>query len=353
MKVRIVCYEDVDTWILGKFAKKMQTELTLLGVDVDIAKTADPKADINHHIIYLDYKVQQGTPKDTLMITHINALQKLTMLKKQLEVARLGICMSLETMQNLIESGIPKERLYFINPAHDAIIKPRPLVLGITSATYEDGRKKEDILIDLCAKLSPNDFMFKIMGRGWQKIVDTLQAKGFRVEYYSQFDYDTYVNLVPTFDYYLYFGWDEGSMGFVDALAAGAQTIVTPQGFHLDAPSGVSYPVKNFQEAAAALQKIGAERRSRIDLVKDWTWKRYAEEHLKVWTAMLANESLTPLLTEKIAEVRPAGSTRKKASKLATQSSYLTKSLTYKTWLWNISPSFVKVAYKKAQKNKG
>jgi len=56
----------------------------------------------------------------------------------------------------------------------------------------------------------------------------------FEVEYHENFDYEVYKELIPTLDYYLYVGKDEGQMGFIDALAAGIPTIVTPQGFHLD-----------------------------------------------------------------------------------------------------------------------
>jgi hypothetical protein len=51
MKVNIVCYEDIDLWILGKFAKKLDEELTKKSIDTSISKHADPQADINHHII--------------------------------------------------------------------------------------------------------------------------------------------------------------------------------------------------------------------------------------------------------------------------------------------------------------
>ena len=43
MRVRIVCYEDVDSWILGKFALKMREELAHLSVLCDIAKTPDSR----------------------------------------------------------------------------------------------------------------------------------------------------------------------------------------------------------------------------------------------------------------------------------------------------------------------
>lgn len=81
MRVRIVCYEDPDFWILGKFAKKMSEHLNVLGVNNDIANVPDPNADINHHIIFSDYDGKINNC-DTLMITHVDNIDKLNNLKK-------------------------------------------------------------------------------------------------------------------------------------------------------------------------------------------------------------------------------------------------------------------------------
>jgi hypothetical protein len=71
MKVRIVCYEDPDLWILGKFAKNLKINLQKLGHDAEIVNVPDPLADINHHIIFNDYNGKKNLV-DTLMITHID-----------------------------------------------------------------------------------------------------------------------------------------------------------------------------------------------------------------------------------------------------------------------------------------
>ena len=60
MNVRIVCYEDVDAWILGKFALRLCENLILQGVQADISKAPDNSADINHHIIYLVLRWQEN-----------------------------------------------------------------------------------------------------------------------------------------------------------------------------------------------------------------------------------------------------------------------------------------------------
>lgn len=289
MRVRIVCYEDVGSWVLGKFARKLAEELALLGVSVDIAKTADPAADINHHIIYLDYKGNVGG-LDTLMVTHIDMAGKLVLLKRQLASASAAICMSSDTMRVLAGFGLPGEKLCYILPAHDGEIAPRPHLVGITTRLYPDGRKREDMLVRLCERISPAEFAFSIMGDGWDEVVATLRQKGFSVEYAAQFDRERYQRMISSLDYYLYLGQDEGSMGFIDALAAGIPTIVTPQGYHVDALNGLSYPFDDDRELLAAFELIAHKKRSLIRSVATWTWKDYAVKHLEVWQYLLNQE---------------------------------------------------------------
>src|SRR5512141_2146059 len=117
MKVRIVCYEDVHAWILGKFALRLNDNLLRMGVKSDISKVPDPQADINHHIIYYNYDGNKTTT-ETVMITHIDTAVKIELLRMQLSNAAMGICMSMDTVRQLAAVGLPRERLCFINPAH-------------------------------------------------------------------------------------------------------------------------------------------------------------------------------------------------------------------------------------------
>jgi hypothetical protein len=292
MRVRIISYEDVNGWILGKFALKMQEELTKLGVSCDIDNVPDPTADINHHIIYLDYDHESPSKADSLMITHIDNLDKLNLLKAQLQVARLGVCMSRETMNSLLQAGVPKERLCFINPAHDNVIKPRPLKVGLTCKVQDDGRKREALLVEISQEISPDDFCFEIMGSGWDTVVAKLRQNGFQVSYTPEFIYDKYVQLIPTLDYYLYMGQDEGQMGFVDAASAGVKTIVTAQGYHLDALEGLGLPFNSPKELKKIFKTIAAERRAVVNSVADWTWDNYALKHLDVWRHLLGDKDV-------------------------------------------------------------
>lgn len=289
MRVRIVSYEDINAWILGKFARRLCEELLKSGVNADIANVPDHTADINHHIIYLGYKYTDASPVDTLMITHIDDVRKLDLLKEQMHHAKAGICMSRSMMLELSSTGIPANKLLYINPAHDNVMKPRKLVIGITSKVQPDGCKREHIVQELFNHISPDTFSLSIMGSGWDKIVEDIRSNGFTVNYFEEFDYEKYVSLVPTFDYYLYTGQDEGSMGFIDALAAGVKTIVTPQGYHLDAPGGIVHAFNELDELLEIFKKIELEKKALENAVGFWTWKDYALKHVEVWNYLLNN----------------------------------------------------------------
>jgi glycosyltransferase involved in cell wall biosynthesis len=288
MKVRIVCYEDVDRWILGKFALRLCNELNLMSIEADISKKPDPTADINHHIIYYDYNGEK-TKNDTLMITHIDSIGKLHLLKKQLKSAEMGICMSSDTMQKMIAAGLSQEKLCYINPANDDILSIKKINIGITSKIHEDRRKNENTLVKLSKLIDPKIFRFTIMGSGWKEIIENLKKSGFEVEYYDDFDIKVYRRIVPSFDYFFYFSFDEGSMGFIDALKCGVPTIVTPQGYHLDAKDGITFPIKDFDDIVRTFNFIAENKSKLIRSVETWTWKNYTLKHVEVWEYILKN----------------------------------------------------------------
>jgi hypothetical protein len=287
MNIRIVCYEDVNKWIIGKFALKLQENLLAIGHQVSISDEIDKSADINHHIIYSGYEFQ-AEGNHSLMITHIDSSTKINLLKKQLLTAAMGICMSRETLEYLVNLGVPRNKLCYINPAHDGVIQPRTSIIGITCRVQEDGRKREYFLGKLAKIIDPELFSFSIMGDGWDEQVQILEKSGFKVNYINHFDYAKYIQLIPSLDYYLYMGQDEGQMGFIDAVTAGVPTIVTRQGYHLDASDGLTYGFDSFEDLINCFTEISKQKKRHIDSVKYWTWKDYTIKHLEIWEYMIS-----------------------------------------------------------------
>lgn len=285
LKIRIICTDG--SWILGKFARKLQEELTRLGQEADIAKEEDPMADVNHYVYYCDlakiYK-SHNTVR-TSMVTHVDCSLKVDMIKFQTQNQVTCICMSSDTLNKLSEWGIPRNRICYINPAQDGDMQPRKIVLGITNRCHGgfDFRKRDSLILEVCRQLEPQFFKLKIMGSGWEEIVRQIRQLGFEVEYYVEFDRKIYKELMPSLDYWLYYGFDEGAMGYLDALAAGVKTICTPQGYHLDKRCGLTYPCSTIEDFVRVLRQIQEEKRAIIDSVKDWTWGKFARKHLEIW----------------------------------------------------------------------
>lgn len=294
LKVRIINYEG-GGWILTKFAQRLKENLINLGVQADIGGI-DPDADINHHIPYHPYLPIREF-NDTLMITHVDTQQKIELIRRQLKKAKMAICMSKDMLGFLEKKGIPREKLCYINPAHDNNMHPKKYVIGITHRCYDsyDLRKRTTSLLDMLEGVNPVYFKFKIMGAGWQHIVAEMQRRGFEVEYYDDFDYVQYHELIPSLDFYLFFGFDEGSMGYLDALSAGVKTIVTPQGFHLDVENGIDYSCRTIDQFTNVMYDLQYEREKRIASVADWTWDNYAKKHVEVWEYILGRKPLNEL----------------------------------------------------------
>lgn len=289
MKINLVCYENPYEWICGKFALKMHDCLNQLGVENKISSEPDSSFDINHHIIYGSY---DGSINgiDTVMITHVDRTEKIDLLKRTIPNAGMGICMSNQVMEWLSQMGISTNKLCYVDPAHDECAIIKKFVIGIASRVYSDGRKREYFFDNFSKDLDPKYFEFKFMGAGWEHQVSSLKNAGFSVVYFDDFNREEYYKFIASLDYYIYTGHDEGQMGFVDAAAAGVKSIVTPQGYHLDAPEALSYPFDTYEECLDILKSIQEERKRIVESVKNWTWMNYTLKHLEIWRYLLGEK---------------------------------------------------------------
>ena len=285
-----------DSWILSKFVDELEKNLSNFGVKVTMGKSPEEKADINHHIIYTGVR-DRLNKNSTVMVTHVDTERKIEMLKQQISEGVFGICMSNEVLEKLVLNGVPRHNLCFINPAHDCMISPKKYVIGITHRCYnEDFRKRDSMIVDVCRNISPEYFKLKIMGSGWEEIVPQIKELGFEIDYYPEFDKQKYNELMVSLDFFYYDGWDEGNMGYLDALAAGITSLVTPQGYHLDMGYGTIF-CKTINDFSNTLNKFASERQRIHDSVMEYTWEMYAFKHLQIWLYMLRKITLKDLLS--------------------------------------------------------
>jgi hypothetical protein len=288
LRARIIVGRLATGWILEKFARRLVEHLPAFGVEAEQGPEPSRDVDINHWVLYHEVTA----PKHgltTVLITHVDDPLKLSLLKRDLDRnVDAGVCFSRNTLAQLVRAGLRPGQLCFVTPAHDGLVEPRRLVIGITSRLYPDMRKREHLLLQLAGAVRLDRFHFSLFGQGWERIAPHLEQAGATVHHqldtgdYAR-DYAAIVKAIPHFDYFLYTGMDEGSLGLLDALAAGVPTIATPQGFHLDLPDGLTYPFQSGDDLIAVFARISAIRQPRIDAVRPLTWMRYAESHALLW----------------------------------------------------------------------
>lgn len=292
MKVRLIISAENASWIIGKIGERLIEELERSGVQATMGDAPDDSADINHWMSYWIVTGRHGRAS-TVFITHIDDSYKTAHIAAILQDrVDVGLCMSRDMMHALTAWGIPEDRLWYVLPAFDAPPEPSRIRIAITTRLYEDGRKREGLLIQLAKERDLSPFHFEIAGAGWDAVVPVLIQSGASVNWLPgsadyQSDYPSILNSMRGCEYYLYLGMDEGSLGILDALSLGLKTIATPQGFHLDIPGGLTEPVESYSELVEVFDRLSNERSKRMASVRGWTWKQYAADHLLVWEALL------------------------------------------------------------------
>lgn len=279
MKVNLVNYEKYfNNGILTKYSEKLAEALKALGVEVSVSAEPDEKADVNYHINYASY--QKTKTIDTLMVTHITTPEKLEILKQGMKTAKMGICMSKDTELMLRKEGL--KELCTILPAHDGHRKPK--VVALLTNVYPDGCKREWMFTELVKTIDKRAFVFLVMGKGWQPILEPLVKEGLQVQYFNAFDYKAHMEILARADHSLYLGEDEGSMGILDSASCGLKLIAPNVGFHKEI--GIDYPFSTQEELNEIFKKLSHTS------VEDWTWEKYAKEHLKVWKLLLSKTKM-------------------------------------------------------------
>lgn len=290
MKCHLVLDPNSHGWVIEKMCRRLGAELEGLGCEVTIGDAPDATADINHFMLFW-WVPENPPPRSTVAITHIDDSHRMYLARSAVTKADMVICMSSMTVKQLVNDGLPREKMCYVLPAFDGV-EPRRIVIGLTTRIYPDGRKREYLLERLAMEMDLSAFHFDIYGAGWERMAEVLRKGGATVAVTvdsddGAADYRRIMEGIQGFDYYLYLGLDEGSMGTLDALAAGVKTIVTPQGFHVDLPHGITHPFWDYEQLRLVFESIRDDRDGRILGVKDLTWRRYAERHRFIWQAML------------------------------------------------------------------
>ena len=180
----------------------------------------------------------------------------------------LAICNCDQYCKALKERGC---RAVTILPGVEASYTPK-LVLGFVGRFSCYGARKG---VDLLKQVSDLDFV-ELVVTNEQLAPEELPA------FYRRLDYVIVTSL-----------YEGGPMCLLEGLACGKKVICPPDvGFADRFPSGiVPYAKGDFASLAQALRALYEERLRLSGLVREYTWDRWALEHLRVFTALLQGKS--------------------------------------------------------------
>jgi hypothetical protein len=289
MKIALVLNDENSGWIIEKIAFRLKDELSALGHNVEISNSKLTGFDVNHFMSYNFVEPSEGI--STAMVTHIDDVLKLKHLKKLISKYEINslICMSAFTKRLLISQGLPEARISYVLPAVDSPPKLKKIKIGLSGRIYKDGRKNEQWIISTAQEISFENFQFYLFGSGWEKVRNAITSSGCEVFVFQESsdylaDHNLILSKLSELDFWMYLGFDEGSLGTLDAALAGIPLIVTPQGFHLELPAEIDYPVSNEVDLVTVLRNLGAPLRLSGESGQYWSWSRYAQEHVAIWS---------------------------------------------------------------------
>lgn len=306
MKVSIVIRDSWDGWVLRKIGLRLVDELVLHGIEAEYVTSPNPNSDVNH-FLHFAFAVPVSGSLTTTAITHVDDAIKAKRLKDiLLNGIDGGICMSKYHMEELIDYGVPREKISWVLPALDNT-QMRRIHFTIQCNCYADGRKNEDFFKKLARSIDLEFAKFSFYGTGWEETAELLEDAGAEVSIYTPSkdfaqDYVEMIKALESADFYVNTGWDEGSLGSLDAFINRTPMILSAQGYHLSIPDNQTQFFNGYTEFEGIIEFIRAEQAKKQKDAENMSWQTYAKNHIAIWQALSLGRSLPKPLIQKYGE---------------------------------------------------
>lgn len=253
-------------WILEKCAR----EIANRDAAITFGTEPDPSADVQYYINYSSYS-RRVSPVEIAFFTHSEKDENAR--RRYFDVAESVdhcVCMSERYARELIESGIPEDKVSIISPGVDLDLFRPKVRIGVVGRTYHTGRKGEALVAEV---MDVEGIEWRFTGAGWPKPSVRVED-GAMPDFYNDLDYV----LVPA----LYEG---GPMAVLEGLACGVPIIASDVGWVNEYPH-IAFENGNADSLREVLRKIVAEREMLRDSVKDVTWESWARTHIELFARL-------------------------------------------------------------------
>ncbi|MTA67083.1 MAG: hypothetical protein F2951_01245 [Actinobacteria bacterium] len=286
-------HSDNKGWILEKIAKRLMENLEKLGKSVEIVSEPTGHTDVVFWL-YFGHSgiIQHGSSSEfqfrSALVTHVDDALKLKKVR-ELDKAGIDLVFMSKSHSEHISEMVRRDQIFFhVLPGTDLVHLIKPMKVGIFSKVFIDGRKNENWLIKLVEVTDPSQFEFIIVGKGWNKIVSKLRRLGSKVSLFDDIEnpypeYADFPELYNSLDLFIYLGFDEGSMGALDAFVLGTNLLVSRQGFHMEFELDDSQLFSDYAEFeerfTQQLNRYVIQQRHR----QEWSWENFSKSLLDHW----------------------------------------------------------------------
>lgn len=247
--------------------------------ELTMSQVPDISADVNIHCPWhtMNELQDKGNGKHILIYTHCNPNDQERLIQA-CEKADLITCMSYEGRRELVWLGVDPHKLWVVYCAADAFNFRRR---GITVCGFvqPNGRKRENILLELAWQHDLSAFEFLFIGSGWEPIAQQMASLGVSCHLApTQFD-EGLATLYGQSDVVLVTGYREGGpLPLLEALASGTKVLSPKLGYAADLlPEDCYY--ETVEDLYEKLERLVHNEIELHQMVRSWKWTDYAAEY--------------------------------------------------------------------------
>jgi hypothetical protein len=299
--IEIIVHPGNSGWILEKIALRIAEEFAKKNLVVEVKNEPQFNSDITFWIQFSDKTLNPKLVKEknsvwSALVTHIDDAETLMRFKSLNSVGIDLVFMSqahASHISNIVEfTNTP----FAIRVGSDVATKNAKYHVGIVSKCFSDGRKNEKWLIHFAESGLLKDVSISIVGAGWQNVVKALREKDIEVHLYDELSspglsYTEILKIQKAFDLFFYFGFDEGSLGALDAYLLGTDLLVSNQGFHTEFRINEKSLFSDLSDAKIKFELKKTEFFRGKAEKGDWSWENSATQLLNHWESLLPGDA--------------------------------------------------------------
>lgn len=308
---RIHIVEPYHSPAMIRMSAPLVTELALI-YEITTGETPDDEADLNYHIPWHSMIGYDKKGLHAIAYTHCNVGAEASLMDA-CERADLITCMTFTGRQELLDYGVPPEKIWVIYAAADQFIF-RNYLIGVIGYPQPTGRKRESIILDLAWKYDLTPYQFLFVGAGWDEMTEKLKSLGVAASHIHADTDELLKAAYRQMDLLLVTGYREGGpLPLLEVMASGRDVLSPAFGYASDLLSEENL-YKDIDDLIEKLDKRVAPFVFMHKLARAWRWQDYCAEHALAFGRILGERvDLYPeygaerykQLFDIIAEVKP------------------------------------------------